>query len=61
MALVGVFFLAVGYWGFTHAARSPESPAAGWMSFPAGRRVGGLLTMHIGVAVIVAGFAIGLR
>ena len=52
--LVGLWFAAMGAYGVTHADRSPESGAAHWMSSPSGRRVGGGLTIAVGLAVAVA-------
>jgi hypothetical protein len=51
--LVGLWFAAMGLWGITHPTRSPETPAGHWMSTPSGRRLGGLLTIVLGAAVVV--------
>ena len=52
--LVGVWFASMGAYAVTHATRSPESGAAHWTSTPPGRRVGGTLTIALGLALVVA-------
>lgn len=52
--LVGSWFAAMGAYAMTHAARSPESGAAHWMSTPTGRQLGGALSVLVGLAVACA-------
>lgn len=52
--LVGLWFAAMGGYALTHAARSPESGAAHWLSTPGGRRLGGALSVLVGLAVVTA-------
>ena len=52
--LVGLWFMAMGAWGATHATHDPETPAAHWLSFPAGRRIGGILTVGVGLTMAAA-------
>jgi hypothetical protein len=51
----GLFFLVAGIWSVLHAERRPETPAAGWLSYPSGRRVGGALTALVGAAAVILG------
>ena len=52
--IVGVWFASMGVYGVTNASRSPERGAAHWTSTPPGRRVGGTLTIALGLALVVA-------
>ena len=43
--VVGMFLLWAGAYAVRHSGRSPESPAAGWMSTPVRRRIGGVIAI----------------
>jgi|GEM_PF-4379829 hypothetical protein len=51
--IVGFWFMVMGTYGLVTAARSPESPAGHWASHPAGRRMGGVLTWLVGLAIVL--------
>lgn len=56
--LAGLWLVIMGLYGASRSERSPETPAGHWLSFPAGRRIGGILTACLGAAIILASLSL---